>query len=67
MHIADSKELIPEFYNGCEFLVNISEMEAENSELADVELPRWASDFHGFVKTMKDALESDYVSSQLHL
>ena len=60
----DVKELIPQFYSEPSFLTN----ELGIAPSQDVVLPPWA---HGsskeFVRIMRAALESDYVSAHLHL
>ena len=60
----DVKELIPQFYSDPSFLSN----ELGIAPSQDVVLPPWA---HGssedFVRLMRAALESDYVSAHLHL
>jgi hypothetical protein len=67
----DVKELIPEFYcNPC-FLENLNKIdfgpECQNGKkIADVELPPWASDAQDFIRQNRQALESDYVSQNLH-
>lgn len=71
----DVKELIPEFYD-CSFpanqwLQNLQHLDFGTTQalqrVDDIELPPWA---HGdpelFVKMNRQALESDYVSSNLH-
>ena len=35
-------------------------------EVADVELPSWASNPHEFVRINRQALESEFVSCQIH-
>ncbi|KAF2078283.1 hypothetical protein CYY_000375 [Polysphondylium violaceum] len=76
----DVKELIPEFYkpvdafsaNYCgEFLVNTEQLDLgvrdHNEIINDVVLPPWANNSpKEFVTTLQKALESDYVSSNLH-
>ncbi|KAK3745479.1 hypothetical protein RRG08_018697, partial [Elysia crispata] len=68
---ADFKELIPEFYNGDgNFLthrgiINFG-FRTDGRPVADVELPPWASSPSDFIKILRDALESDIVSRQLH-
>ena len=69
---SDVKELIPEFYNGTgEFLTNSQGLPLgtrNNGEpLNDVILPPWAKSPQDFVNKCREALESDYVSSHLHL
>ena len=77
---ADLKELIPEFFStelqggrpAGEFLTNHQDVNfgrrADGMPVGDVELPPWA---HGsaseFVRLNREALESEYVSSKLHL
>ncbi|KAL3859053.1 hypothetical protein ACJMK2_009289 [Sinanodonta woodiana] len=68
---ADFKELIPEFYHGpADFLVNsgISNfgIRQDGRPVGDVELPPWASGPSDYVAKMSEALESDYVSLQIH-
>jgi hypothetical protein len=58
----DYKELCPEFYCDASFLLNLREMVAIGDQtLEDVE------NAQHFVETMRDALESDVVSQNLHL
>ena len=69
---ADVKELIPEFYYSPEFLRNSNRFvmgvrQADNAPIDDVVLPPWAKgDPHEFVRIMREALESEYVSQNLH-
>jgi WD40 repeat protein len=67
----DVKELIPEFYFFPDFLRNLNGFdlgETQNGEvLGDVKLPPWASTPEDFVRSNREALESDYVSQNLHL
>lgn len=68
----DVRELIPEFFYLSEFMVNLNNFEfgtLQNGEVPnDVELPKWA---HGdpkiFIQKNREALESPYVSANLHL
>lgn len=68
----DVKELIPEFYQveKSDFLVNGEGLDLGTKQngvrLGDVVLPPWASDPKDFVRQMRNALESDYVSESLH-
>ncbi|ETO20545.1 hypothetical protein RFI_16671 [Reticulomyxa filosa] len=70
--LTDVKELIPQFYEGDGlFLKNYRKlhlgMRTDKIEVNDVELPPWANgDEKQFVRIMRDALESDYVSAHLH-
>ncbi|CAG0919985.1 unnamed protein product [Notodromas monacha] len=68
---ADFKELIPEFYCGeGDFLVNSLGVEfgkkQDGTQVGDVILPAWASRPQDFVDKMRAALESNYVSENLH-
>lgn len=68
---ADVKELIPEFFYLAEFLRNSNgyNMGVKQSTLQpidDVVLPAWASSPEDFVRQHRAALESEYVSSNLH-
>ncbi|XP_071092050.1 protein FAN-like [Haliotis cracherodii] len=68
---ADFKELIPEFYNGStdffvhKGIINFG-IKQDGRPVADVELPPWASCPADFVRKLQDALESEYVSSNIH-
>ncbi|KAG8197532.1 hypothetical protein JTE90_007268 [Oedothorax gibbosus] len=70
---SDFKELVPQFYDlekGGSFLLNSKNldfgMRMDGSKVGDVELPVWAKDPGHFVSVLHDALESDYVSSNLN-
>ncbi|KAJ8399233.1 hypothetical protein AAFF_G00412710 [Aldrovandia affinis] len=69
-NMSDVKELIPEFYYLPEMFVNSSNYElgvmADGTAVSDVELPPWAKTPEEFVRTNRLALESEFVSSQLH-
>eukprot|EP00467_Chlorarachnion_reptans_P021976 CAMPEP_0114497726 /NCGR_PEP_ID=MMETSP0109-20121206/6488_1 /TAXON_ID=29199 /ORGANISM="Chlorarachnion reptans, Strain CCCM449" /LENGTH=1094 /DNA_ID=CAMNT_0001675147 /DNA_START=324 /DNA_END=3609 /DNA_ORIENTATION=- len=69
----DVKELIPEFYNSetkGSFCLNTKNLDLgvrqDGDEVDDLELPRWARSARDFVKKMREALESDYVSQNIH-
>lgn len=67
---SDVKELIPEFYYLPEMFVNantynLGVME-DGSVVSDVELPPWAKTPEEFVRINRLALESEFVSCQLH-
>jgi len=75
--MSDVKELIPEFYYNYHFLTNYNECNfgvrqpstkgGIGNAVGDVELPPWANgNPYEFVRIMRNALESDYVSSMLH-
>jgi len=66
------KELIPEFYSGSgDFLVNLHGLflgeTSSGATVNDVNLPKWAKSPSHFISVCKSALESKYVSSNLHL
>lgn len=71
-NMGDVRELIPEFFYLPDFLVNSNQINLgcmeDGTPLGDVELPPWANgDPQEFIRVHREALESDYVSSQLHL
>ncbi|XP_076273573.1 A kinase anchor protein rugose isoform X3 [Rhynchophorus ferrugineus] len=67
---SDVKELIPEFYFLPEMFVNSSRYRLGTNEdgklINDVELPPWANTPEEFVRINRMALESEFVSCQLH-
>ncbi|XP_059617028.1 protein FAN-like [Phlebotomus argentipes] len=73
-NMSDFKELIPEFYDTeakGDFLVNSSKINfgcrADGTVVNHVILPAWAKNSPEiFVKTLREALESEYVSQNLH-
>ena len=66
------KQLIPQFYQkDISFLKNLLNLDLgvtqNKKRVKDVELPPWAKgDPRLFLKLMRDALQSDYVSDNLH-
>ncbi|XP_061914195.1 WD repeat- and FYVE domain-containing protein 4 isoform X3 [Entelurus aequoreus] len=71
-NMSDVRELIPEFFYLPDFLLNSNHMQLgcreDGTALGDVELPAWAKDDpQEFIRIQREALESDYVSSHLHL
>ncbi|KAM4730214.1 WD repeat- and FYVE domain-containing protein 4 isoform 2-T2 [Anableps anableps] len=71
-NMGDVRELIPEFFYLPDFLLNSNHIQLgcmeDGTALGDVELPPWAKgDPQEFIRTHREALESDYVSSHLHL
>lgn len=71
MNPADLKELIPEFFCGHgDFLINSEGLNMGHKHtgerLEDVELPPWAKTPQDFIRKNMKALESDYVSANLH-
>lgn len=70
-HTTDVRELIPEFFYLPEFLVNSGHFEfgmtQDGKKLNDVILPPWAKDDPKiFIYKNREALESPYVSANLH-
>ncbi|ELT88952.1 hypothetical protein CAPTEDRAFT_180999 [Capitella teleta] len=69
--MSDFKELIPEFYDSeGEFLSKNPLIDFGNrldaKPVAEVSLPPWSKTPQEFVSKMREALESDYVSENLH-
>uniref|UniRef100_A0A336KCC2 CSON006833 protein n=1 Tax=Culicoides sonorensis TaxID=179676 RepID=A0A336KCC2_CULSO len=67
----DVKELIPEFFYFPEFLKNTNKFDLgtlQNSKerVNDVVLPPWAKNAEDFITIHRRALESEYVSKNLH-
>ncbi|XP_027854971.1 neurobeachin isoform X4 [Xiphophorus couchianus] len=67
---SDVKELIPEFYYLPEMFVNSNGyhlgMREDGTMICDVDLPAWAKKPEDFVRINRMALESEFVSCQLH-
>ncbi|KAM3937836.1 lipopolysaccharide-responsive and beige-like anchor protein isoform 2-T2 [Leptodactylus fuscus] len=67
---SDIKELIPEFYFLPEMFVNSNDYNLgvmdDGTVVSDVELPPWAKTPEEFVRINRLALESEFVSCQLH-
>lgn len=68
---SDVKELIPEFFYLPDFLVNSNSyhfgVKQDGEPLCDVVLPPWAKGSpEEFINKNREALESEYVSSNLH-
>jgi factor associated with neutral sphingomyelinase activation len=66
------KELIPEFFEeNPDFLLNLLDIDLGTTnkleKINHVKLPPWASDAVDFLRKNRDALESQYVSNNLHL
>jgi len=70
--LSDVKELIPEFYYMPDLFLNgnrlaLGTRQKTGKIVSDVELPPWAHDSADeFVRKMRMALESEYVSAHLH-
>ncbi|MBW0476383.1 hypothetical protein O181_016098 [Austropuccinia psidii MF-1] len=69
---SDVRELTPEFFHCPEFLLNLNKLSLGSRQeggdpIGDVQLPPWA---HGdpqlFVELHREALESDFVSKNIH-
>ena len=62
--------MIPEFFCLPELFINMNSYKLGNQEdgrkVHDVELPPWASTPHEFVRINRQALESEFVSCQIH-
>ena len=66
-NLGDFKELIPEFFECSEFLINVEGAEIRNAEtIPNVKIPTWAQDYQDFIEINRQALESDIVSENLH-
>ncbi len=69
---SDVKELIPEFYYLPEMFLNLNKLNLghtqQDMQLVDnVQLPKWANNnAHDFVRINRMALESEFVSCQIH-
>ncbi|KAI4307513.1 hypothetical protein L6164_030691 [Bauhinia variegata] len=68
---SDVKELIPEFFYIPEFLTNLNSyhlgVKQDGEPIGDVCLPPWAKGSpEEFIRRNREALESEYVSSNLH-
>ncbi|CAF0718488.1 unnamed protein product [Brachionus calyciflorus] len=67
---SDVKELIPEFFYLPEMFLNLNNFNMgetqDKKKVSDVELPAWAKDAYDFVRINRMALESEFVSCQLH-
>ncbi|XP_072240986.1 lipopolysaccharide-responsive and beige-like anchor protein isoform X2 [Leuresthes tenuis] len=67
---SDVKELIPEFYYLPEMFVNTNNYNLgvmeDSTVVSDVDLPPWAKNPEEFVRINRQALESEFVSCQLH-
>ncbi|KAH7276959.1 hypothetical protein KP509_39G028100 [Ceratopteris richardii] len=68
--ISDVKELVPELFYSPEVLMNINNINfgrtQRGNQLGDVQLPPWANCPVDFIRKHRAALESPYVSANLH-
>ena len=67
----DVKELIPEFFYLPQFLknsnkINLGTRQDAEAPIQDVQLPPWAKSAEEFVRINREALESEFVSMNLH-
>ncbi|CAO2654061.1 Nn.00g107940.m01.CDS01 [Neocucurbitaria sp. VM-36] len=70
-NMADVRELTPEFFFLSDFLTNVNGynfgLRSDNSSIDNVQLPPWAKgDPTIFITKQREALESPYVSQNLH-
>ena len=69
-NVSDVKELVPEFYFCPEMFENVNKLDLGKKtggrSIGDIVLPPWASDPYEFVRLCRKALESEYVSQNLH-
>ncbi|KAG1474371.1 hypothetical protein G6F56_000395 [Rhizopus delemar] len=71
-NMSDVRELIPEFFYLPEFLINVNKLnfgvkQGSGESIDSVVLPPWAhNDPKIFIQKHREALESDYVSENLH-
>jgi hypothetical protein len=68
---SDVKELIPEFYSCPEIFENMNNLDlgkktSTRKQINDIQLPPWAADPFEFIRLNRKALESEYVSRNLH-
>ncbi|KAI6657447.1 Protein FAN [Oopsacas minuta] len=68
---SDVRELIPEFYlSPGDFLLNDAQLELgvrdSGTKVNDVQLPPWANNARDFTAKLREALESEHVTSRLH-
>jgi hypothetical protein len=68
--LGEVKELTPEWYTLPDFLRNINGLPLGTTQagevVGDVTLPPWAPTAEDFIRTQREALESEYVSQRLH-
>ena len=66
----DVKEMIPEFYCLPQMFLNVDHIPFGTRQdgviVHDVQLPRWASSSRAFVMFLREALESRFVSENIH-
>ena len=61
---------MPEFFSNPDILVNANKIDfgltQAQKKIGDIQLPPWASNPYDFIRQHRDALESEYVSCNLH-
>lgn len=67
---SDVKELVPELFYNPEILCNVNSVDFGTTQVhkkvGDIVLPPWAKDPHDFIFKHREALESEFVSLNLH-
>jgi hypothetical protein len=69
MTVGDYRELIPEFFSGNVFLLNLNKFHLRkigHCQLNDVEVPSWCRDMLEFVYMHRKVLESDFARQQIY-
>ena len=68
--LSEVKEITPEWFTTPEMFRNVNGYELGQTQdgvvIGDVEMPPWAKSPEDFVRINREALESDYVSANLH-
>jgi len=68
--LSEVKELTPEWFTLPDFLRNLNDFDMgetqDGGKVGDVELPPWAPTAEDFIRIQREALESEYVSQNLH-
>jgi len=69
--MTDVKELVPELFSVPEVLINsndypLGELDDGKGTVGNVRLPPWAKNAYDFIRINRQALESEYVSKNLH-
>jgi hypothetical protein len=69
-HAGDARELVPELFYNPEALLNGNDVNFgvrhDGAKVGDVKLPSWAANADDFIRKHREALESEYVSRNLH-
>jgi hypothetical protein len=68
--LSEVKELTPEWFSLPDFLRNLNNLDMghtqDGKKVGDVELPPWAPTAEDFIRIQREALESEFVSNNLH-